>query len=56
MKGKQIKTVEELLKEKVVWVEAWKRHCPVAWIANLSVGHVSGCVKRGQYYKYKKKQ
>jgi hypothetical protein len=37
VRGKQITTIDDVLKETVVWVEAWKRPAPVAFLQNFTV-------------------
>ncbi len=55
MKGKKIKTLNTLMKQNVVWIAHWNRHCPVAWIKNLSAGVIHQWLKNGSIYTYKAK-
>jgi len=46
--GKQIKTIEELLKQKrSVWVKTWKRCSPMAFIISMPVRTVNNMIKGG---------
>lgn len=55
MKGKQIKTIKQLLKSKSVWVESWRRRVPTAFLQNMQFWIIAGLLLNGRLYKYIKK-
>ncbi len=39
---------------KAVYVKAWKKHSPAAWIINMNCGFICSWIKSKQFYEIKK--
>ena len=54
--GRQIRSIEELFDEEIVFVSHWKRISPVAFIMSMQARQVYHWTRKGVFYHAVKKE